>query len=122
MKKAYGQGKLHRERQFIAGLSLDEIPGEIVSKVSPEDYVVIQGIIDAYFYEGEDDDIILVDYKTDKVDGGEALLKLYASQMYIYALTLEKLTGHKVADCILYSTRFGEVHYPQWRDYLNKDN
>ena len=122
MKKAYGQGKLHRERQFIAGLSLEEIPGEIVSKISPEDYVVIQGIIDAYFYEGEDDDIILVDYKTDKVEGGEALLKLYASQMYIYALTLEKLTGHKVADCILYSTRFGEVHYPQWRDYLNKDN
>ena len=122
MKKAYGNGKLHRERQFIAGLSLEEIPGELVTKVSKEDYLVIQGIIDAYFYEGEDDDIILVDYKTDKVDGGEALLKLYASQMYIYALTLEKLTGHRVADCILYSTRFGEVHYPDWRDYLEKTN
>ncbi|MBO4864292.1 MAG: helicase-exonuclease AddAB subunit AddA [Eubacterium sp.] len=108
MKRAYLAGKLYREQQFIAGLNLDELK-------SPEDYTVIQGIIDAFFYEGDDEHIILVDYKTDNVKTGDELIGRYAAQMYLYATTLEKLTGHRVVDVILYSTRFGEVHYTDWR-------
>ena len=126
MKKAHFERKLYREQQFIAGLGLNEIPGGYATDLDNslnsyeinEDYTVIQGIIDAFFYEG--DDIVLVDYKTDNVKDGEELLGRYASQMYLYALTLEKLTSAKVKDVILYSTRFGEVHYPEWRDYLKK--
>jgi ATP-dependent helicase/nuclease subunit A len=59
-----------------------------------------------------------VDYKTDNIKTGQELLDRYAAQMYLYALTLEKLTGKTVADCILYSTRLGEVHYPDWRNYI----
>lgn len=127
MRKAFTEGKLYRERQFIAGLRPDEIPG-VGAKVElssedghirdiTKDYIMIQGIIDAYFYQGPDDDIILVDYKTDNVESGEELLGRYAAQMYLYALTLEKLTGHKVKDIILYSTRLGEIHYNNWREY-----
>ena len=127
MRKAFMEDKLYRERQFIAGLRPDEIPG-VGAKVElsaedghirdiTKDYIMIQGIIDAYFYQGPDDDIILVDYKTDNVESGEELLGRYAAQMYLYALTLEKLTGHKVKDIILYSTRLGEIHYNNWREY-----
>jgi ATP-dependent helicase/nuclease subunit A len=120
MRKGYLEDKLYRERQFIAGLGLDEIPGYDAEKLEGlvgEDYTVIQGIIDAYFYEG--DSIILVDYKTDNVKEAQELLDRYAAQMYLYALTLEKLTGCEVADVVLYSTKLGEVHYPQWREYLS---
>ncbi|MBR3042138.1 MAG: UvrD-helicase domain-containing protein [Eubacterium sp.] len=128
MKKAALSDKLFREQQFIVGLTNSEIPGRNLhnedgaedSKESEEDLTVIQGIIDAFFYEPDEngeDNIILVDYKTDNVKDGKELLDRYASQMYLYALTLEKLTGKKVKDVILYSTHFGEVHYPEWRDY-----
>ena len=124
MRKAYQDNNLRREQQFIAGLRLEELPGSAeemkdlgVEAISEDsDFVVIQGIIDAFFYEGSD--IILVDYKTDNVKTGQELLDRYAAQMYLYALTLEKLTGKTVADCILYSTRIGEVHYPEWRNYI----
>ena len=62
-----------------------------------------------------------MDYKTDNVKDGDELLDRYASQMYLYALTLEKLTGKTVKDVVLYSTRFGEVHYSEWREYLKRN-
>ena len=120
MKTAFLSGKLMREQQFIAGLTNNEIPGR--EETECDDVTVIQGIIDAFFYEGDDDHIILVDYKTDNVKDGKELLGRYASQMYLYGLVLEKLTGHVVKDVILYSTRFGEVHYPDWRTYNSVTN
>ena len=121
--KACLTGKLYREQQFITGLTNHEIPGRNASEEkSDNDFTVVQGIIDAFFYEPDEDGgehIILVDYKTDNVKDGQELLGRYASQMYLYALTLEKLTGHRVEDVILYSTRFGEVHYSDWRSYVN---
>ena len=124
MKKAALAGKLMREQQFIVGLSNSEIPGR-KGKDSDEDFTVVQGIIDAYFMEineAGNEDIVLVDYKTDNVKDGRELLDRYASQMYLYSLTLEKLTGMKVKDVILYSTKFGEVHYKEWRDYNSPAN
>ena len=120
MKKAALSGKLYREQQFFIGLTPEEISGNILqgdTDKTEEDLVVIQGIIDAFFYEGDDNHIILVDYKTDNIKTGEELLERHKSQMYLYALTLEKLTGKKVEDAILYSTKIGEVHYPEWQTY-----
>ena len=106
MRRAFLDGKLYREKQFITGKDIDE---------DTDDFVIVQGIIDAFFYE--EGDIVLVDYKTDAVKTPKELIDRYASQMYLYATTLENLTGHKVKDVILYSTRLGEVSYPEWRDY-----
>lgn len=122
MKTAYRNGRLHREQRFIAGIDVADIPmdevADIVEAYMDGDYIVIQGIIDAYFNEGTEDDIILVDYKTDSVSSGPELLDRYASQMYLYGITIERLTGKRVVDCILYSTRLGEIHYTDWSKYL----
>lgn len=121
MKKAELSGKLSREQQFFIGLTPDEISGRLnKSSREEEDLVVIQGIIDAFFYEGEDDHIVLVDYKTDNIKTGDELLERHKSQLYLYALTLEKLTGKKVEDVILYSTKIGEVPYKEWRTYSDE--
>ena len=107
----------------MVGLEFNELPGFNIENINAQvndDYVIIQGIIDAYFIEH--DDIILVDYKTDNIKSKTELISKYAAQMYLYGLTLEKLTGKKVADCILYSTEKGEAHYTDWREYLTKSN
>ena len=117
MRRAFLAGKLFRERQFITGISGNDLPSTagFEETKDSDDFVIVQGIIDAFFYE--DDEIVLVDYKTDRVKEKQELIDRYGSQMYIYAMTLEKLTGHRVKDVILYSTRLGEVSYPDWRDY-----
>ena len=58
----------------------------------------MQGIIDAYFLEG--DEIVLVDYKTDRVRRGEEqkLVDLYHTQLEDYAQALHRMTGRRVKE------------------------
>ena len=72
-----------------------------------DDPVLVQGIIDAYFPEGED--IILVDYKTDRVleEDGQMLADRYRVQLEDYAAALTRLTGRKVSEKWIYSFTLG---------------
>ncbi|MBQ1327963.1 MAG: UvrD-helicase domain-containing protein [Eubacterium sp.] len=136
MIRADKKGYLYKERQFVAGIPADELPydaplyeaallesdedpgdggkvfmdlSDIREKLSHED-VVIQGIIDGYFYEESSDgkmSVILLDYKTDSVKDGESLANLYRSQMYLYAHTIEDITKLEVSDIILYGFKKG---------------
>lgn len=67
-----------------------------------QDDLLIQGIIDCYFHEG--DDLILVDYKTDFIFDGkvENTVSRYKVQMDIYKEALEKITGKIVAESYIY--------------------
>ena len=51
----------------------------------------------------EDGQIVLVDYKTDAVKTPEELISRYATQVEYYKEALEKLTGKRVKETILYS-------------------
>ena len=70
--------------------------------------ILVQGIIDAYFYEG--DEIVLMDFKTDKAGCGgiQELVKKYKVQLEYYAQALERLTGKPVKEKIIYSITLGE--------------
>ncbi len=133
MIKADKKGWLYKERQFVAGIPGDELPldapleesvvleteddpyidGKILVKLPDElshEEVVIQGIIDGYFYEESSDGkkhVILLDYKTDRVKDKEELASLYRSQMYLYARTIEDITKLPVSDIILYGFKKG---------------
>ena len=74
--------------------------------VTEPDVLVVQGIIDAYFYE--DDDVVVMDYKTDAVKTGEELVKRYHTQMEYYTEALERIVGKKVKERIIYSFALGE--------------
>lgn len=100
MRKAEGEQKLFKERQFIMGVKAKEINHNLKS----EETVLVQGIIDAYFEE--DDALILVDYKTDAISEGEdeqKLIKRYKIQLAYYQKALERLTNKKVRESIIYS-------------------
>ena len=74
-----------------------------------EEPVLVQGIIDAYFLEEEE--IVLVDYKTDKVRPGEEkrLIELYHIQLEDYARALERLLNKKVKETYIYSFTLGKA-------------
>lgn len=105
MAKAQQNGTLKREQPFVLGID--------ASRVKPSypegEMVLLQGIIDAFFVENNE--IILVDYKTDVIESGEKLMGRYHVQLEYYKEALERILEMKVKDCILYSFCLGETVY-----------
>ena len=97
MAEAERGGRLYREQPFVFGVGAKEINPEW-----PEDEtVLVQGIIDAFFYEG--DGIVLLDYKTDFVRSPEVLVSRYQVQLDSYADALGRVTGKTVKERFIYS-------------------
>ena len=91
-----------REKPFMMG-----IPASELDKKYPEgEMVLIQGIIDAFFIE--DGEIVLMDYKTDKVKTDEELLSRYTIQLDYYKRALEASTNMKVKEVFIYSFALGK--------------
>ena len=100
MQRAQLLGRLYRERQFF--LTVDAGEADTRWKDSGET-ILVQGIIDAYFET--DEGLVLVDYKTDKVENpdGSDLIAKYRVQLDYYAEALTRLTGQPVAEKVIYS-------------------
>ena len=102
--KAYKENTLYREQHFMQEVEYEKLfpedGGDNVEKV------ILQGIIDAFIMEEEG--IILVDYKTDRVKDGEELRNRYQKQIDLYSKALEQILGKKVKRRALYSFSLGE--------------
>lgn len=103
MAAAHETGTLRLEQPFMIG----ENAKDIFVGISSEEMIMVQGIIDAFFFDGEN--IVLIDYKTDAVPSGngQELAKKYQAQLDQYAMALERLTGKKVSEKIIYSFTLG---------------
>lgn len=102
MKVAEQEKLLYKERPFVIGLPAKEVKQQWDS----DEMILIQGIIDAYFEE--EGQIVLLDYKTDRVDDGKKLVEKYREQLYYYQRALEQVTGKMVKEKIIYSVALGE--------------
>lgn len=102
MREAAKKGYLYKEKQFVIGVPVGKLTGE-TNRGDLDTPIVVQGIIDAYFREG--DSLILLDYKTDHIKEGqeELLTERYKTQLLYYKDTLEQLTGLTVSETYLYS-------------------
>lgn len=89
-----------REYQFTVNISASDVVPGIDEKFAKEN-VVLQGAIDCVFEEG--DNLVLVDYKTDKSESAEFFKKHYGKQLELYASAIKKYTGKTPAQNILYS-------------------
>ena len=105
MKKAFEADQLYREQPFVLAQSMKNIEKDW----NGEETVLVQGIIDAYFIE--DEEIVLVDYKTDRVRKGEEqhLIDLYHTQLEDYAQALERMLQKKVKETCIYSFTLGKM-------------
>ena len=102
MGSAFRRGELMREKPFMMGISAYELN----EKFPEDEMVLIQGIIDAFFIE--DGDIILMDYKTDKVKTEKELVDRYKIQLEYYKRALEKSTKKRVKEVFIYSFALGK--------------
>ncbi|MCD8011811.1 MAG: PD-(D/E)XK nuclease family protein, partial [Lachnospiraceae bacterium] len=97
MARAASEKRLFREQPFVLGVPADEV----MENDTGNEIILVQGIIDAYLIE--DGEITIVDYKTDHVSDGSALVNRYRIQIDYYTKALERLTGRKIRDRIIYS-------------------
>lgn len=99
-RAAYNRNELYREELFYLAIAAKDL----LPQWSSEDPINLIGIIDAFFEENNE--IVLLDYKTDAIRSGglEGLAKKYETQIYHYAKALETITGQRVKEAYLYST------------------
>lgn len=83
------------------------IPGNEADGLDKDEQVLIQGIIDAFFYEG--DEVVILDYKTDWVREEKELVERYQVQLGYYERALEMVTGKRVKERLIYSFALGKV-------------
>ncbi len=99
--------RIYKEKPFYINIKSKDIFKEYENI---EEDILVQGIIDLY-YITENDELVLVDYKTDFVKQGEEslLVAKYLKQIQIYKEALENALNRKVDRTYIYSV------------YLNKE-
>ena len=97
MRSAALLGKLDKEQPFVITIPANRLHAEIPE----QERVMIQGVIDVFWEE--DDGLVILDYKTDRVTKPEELTDRYTAQLNYYQEALEQITGRKVKEKILYS-------------------
>ena len=91
--------EIYQETPFYIKLKAKEVYNTTI-----EDPILVQGIIDLYFVD-KNDNIVLVDYKTDYVENKEEkiLIEKYKKQIEIYARAIQEAIGKPVAEKYIYS-------------------
>lgn len=97
MQKAKQKGTLLSEQPFVLGVEARNIYKESESN----ELILVQGIIDVYFEEAGE--LVVLDYKTDRVQCGEELIQRYHAQLEYYVEALQRLTGKRVKEKKIYS-------------------
>ena len=93
-----------REKKFTIEVPVSDVY-EGMEKYSDE-MIMIQGIADCAFLE--DGKLVVVDYKTDRLDSEDMFREKYASQVLIYKKALKMATGYDVKETLLYSFHLGK--------------
>lgn len=98
-KRMFRARKVFREQNFQI-----DIPARLYDESLGRDYdgetIILQGIIDCFFEE--EDGIVLIDYKTDKVKSIDEIREKYRMQLDLYAEAIEKITKKTVKEKYLY--------------------
>ncbi len=97
MGEAAKKGRLWKEQPFVLGVDAREI----YSDEQEGELILVQGIIDVYFEE--DDGLVVLDYKTDRIFKADELAEKYHAQLDYYGKALEQMTLKKVKEKIIYS-------------------
>ncbi len=101
-ERIFHADKLYREFKISSFVKLREI-----ENIESDEEILVQGIADCIFEENGE--LVLVDYKTDRVKNENQLLGMYKNQIAFYRNAVSKALGKKVKEAVLYSFKLGKV-------------
>ena len=92
--------EVYQERPFYIN-----IPAKEIYEQDVDEKILVQGIVDLYYID-KNNNLVLVDYKTDYVENGKEaeLVKKYKEQLNLYCKALEQGLGRKPYKTYIYST------------------
>ena len=106
---------IHKEKPFYININASDIYDEKI-----EENVLVQGIIDLYFID-ENNKLILLDYKTDKVKEITELVSRYKEQLGLYKKALENALNREVDEVYIYSLYQGKFIDMPKQMFYNKN-
>ena len=91
--------EIYKEKPFYIN-----VPAREIYEENCKENILVQGIIDLYYID-KDDNLKLLDYKTDYVEPGneQELVKKYSKQLELYKEALEEALNKKVKKVYIYS-------------------
>lgn len=93
---------VYKEYRFNINIPARAVDPDIDGRFADEP-VILQGAVDLAFVE--DGELVIVDYKTDRVKSPDELADMYSAQLMLYKGALEECLGLPVKECLIYSVR-----------------
>ncbi len=100
-----GASEVRREMRFLTEVPAFSIDKTLDAQLEDAN-VIVQGAVDLCFVEN--DGIVVLDFKTDRVDNLQQLVDCYGEQLHIYSTAAEKVFGLPVKEKIIYSFHLNE--------------
>ena len=94
---------LQKEKRFFFTLPACEI----FADCSQKDPVLLQGVLDCCYEK--DGQLIIVDYKTDRLQGEAQFVERYGLQLELYRYGMQQLTGKNASKLYIYSFHLDKV-------------
>lgn len=102
--RMFSADRIYREIKVSSFIKANE-----VYDTAFDDRILVQGIADCVFEENGE--LVLIDYKTDRVNTSEQLLDRYKKQIMFYRVAVSKTLKKPVKETVLYSFHLGQVCY-----------
>lgn len=102
--RMFNADKIYREIKVSSFVKANEI-----YDTDYDDDILVQGIADCVFEENGE--LVLLDYKTDRVSEESELLERYSKQILFYKNAVSKTLGKPVKEAVLYSFYLGKTCY-----------
>ncbi len=104
-KRIISADDIRREMRFLT-----EIPANCIDPTLETNFddanIIVQGAVDLCFEES--DGIVVLDFKTDRVENLSQLVDCYGEQLEIYSTAAQKIFNKPVKERIIYSFHLGE--------------
>lgn len=94
--------EVKREMRFITEIAASRLDPTVNSDAG----IIVQGAVDLCFVE--DDGVVVLDFKTDRVAELGKLVDCYGEQLEIYSTAAQKIFGFPVKEKIIYSFHLGD--------------
>lgn len=94
-----------RERDFITQIPAGRVKPELTGASSAET-VILQGCADCVVFE--EDGLVLIDYKTDRIENPQDFIDHYALQLQLYAEAISALYAQPVKQKFIFSFHLGQ--------------
>lgn len=106
-KRILSADKVYKEYKFSYAIPLCEMHPEIPPEKAEGETVLIEGVADCAFVENGE--LVIVDYKTDRVSDENELVVHYSEQLGIYRRCLAEVIGLPVKETLIYSFKLDRI-------------